>query len=221
MESTRQLFESLKKNFDISRYTKLKEKLKRKSSIISKEDYFLWMDFFEGKESLKNLESMGVENYFLRGHEMKLNIFGFDGILWNRLDGNPIRTYRKKGVLIFDNPISGKVESWSNLDLAKYSKHVNGNSNGSQFIFHREELEYEVFNNGVGYLDKTTLGNRLFFVYDFGKPVGILKNGLESGLVKLQADRMKKFKGYYTQIHGYPISKQEFSRELSRLETKD
>lgn len=220
MISTRKLFEKLRKNPTSENYQAFYRKINRKFKLTeSKNRFYLPRPEEINDNSIANILQYPLEEFFLRAHEMKLHFNKSAEIIWhNKI---PLYSIREKDKIIFENPLVGKIQSWHNLEFAEYAKHINGSSQASQFIKgFRKDVEIEVFNKGRGYLDNRIGGeNRIYLVYEFEEVIGDSK-GEKSNFVKLQADRRPNNSGYFTKIHGYPITRLEYLKELKKLENK-
>lgn len=123
---------------------------------------------------------------------------------------------RENNRMIFKNPYFNMVESWAKpLSLSRvYGKHTpnSGNPDASAYLpgIDYKGLEFNVFNHGKGYLQDDA---KIFLYGKFGENVGLHSSGKLSDIIKLDVRRIKKPYGTYTQIHGYPISKDELERD--------
>jgi|GEM_PF-4618153 hypothetical protein len=214
MYSSRRLFERLKDCPED--YGKLYSVLQRKIKVIQEkigiyQYYIPSPSNTEEKMPIPNLECLIQDILFKPSYEIIFSLKKKRDIIFNKEKSEFLYTYRKKNKLLIDNPYSGKVQSWNSPQLANTNKHVSKIPGASKITANRERVEFAAFNEGVGYIYPGSPTNRLYLFCQFSEVIGI-SNGEDSRVLKLHVDRRKSGRGYFSEIHGYPVGKQDLAR---------
>lgn len=119
---------------------------------------------------------------------------------------------RDSGSFVFNNPYTTKNESWGHFHCKDYPKHNKPNGRASWYTLDRESIETLALQHGSLHLDSP----RLIEVFaSFDKTIGT-SGQRPTSLVRVRATRSPTNKGYYTSLHGHPITEQELFRQLDK-----
>jgi|TARA_B100001971_G_C18168441_1_gene525645 hypothetical protein len=162
-----------------------------------------WDKMLRGIETRSVLASKEFPIMYGRDVDIKLHYGSKRDFL--KYEEKFVDAMREKDKIIFLNPFLGKVQSWydpSSLDYIKH-KHISANPRASKYCkdVNKDEVELFVFNNGSGYLDPKAPDRRMYLELDLKREIGTKGETT----VRLQVDRMRRPKGYKTELHGHPI----------------
>jgi hypothetical protein len=161
-----------------------------------------------------------MKNLFLPKFAIHYHKAAIENQIYYKKSNKFLPAVRNEFSLIFENPISKKVESWSRIKSLSHDRkdHWPGsvNRNKSKFLKKKDikELEFVAYSKGKGLL---TDQNKLFLYYEFNVDIGKLKKtGRKSKLIKVECVRLKRNigSGYKVNIHGYPISIEEMEKDF-------
>jgi len=211
MYSTRQLFGRLKNHPE--EYPLFFKKLSAKLSLMSiSEKFFLPTPDEITPEALENVLSYPLDSFFKRSHELRLSNGLSEDFIFDTSYDSFTDAIRFKNKIILYNSSLDKVQSWYNPRLDVTSKHEIGFSGSSVYFkgSSRKNIEFEVFNKGVGFIDPRSPSNRLYLFHAFDLNIGVSKRE-KTNIVKLQIDRVKRSGSYACVVHGYPILRRELT----------
>ncbi|MFP4119369.1 MAG: hypothetical protein ACLFTH_04915 [Candidatus Woesearchaeota archaeon] len=211
------------KNHDEGLLKEIQEGFRRKFSSVDAKTWNKLQSYYP--VGLDSLEYLLEHESFLFGRmievKYRLNANSEDKDLWCVRDGEaiPIEVLREGTRLVFENPYTDTVESWSKpVHLTRrYGKHLpwSRNADASKYLstVDHKHVEETVLEQGKGYVDSA---KKLFLYGRFASKVGRLPGGDETSLVKLDVVRIKKGYGTYMHVHGYPVAEAEVRRDCPR-----
>lgn len=136
-----------------------------------------------------------------------------------------VENVRSKGRIVFANPLRvidsnrAVIQSWARAKSIshEYNRHLSISRAPKKSKFLKgamlEDIEYELFPSALAILKSP---DQMFMYGYFDSEIGTLPNKEKTRYVKMQCDRgvRSSGRGYFTEIHSYPISEKEIHDEL-------
>ena len=215
---------------DYKRYGKLSQqtihlldrKINNLKTIIGNTNILRW-----GKTIKQNPETLNdaiiyeeFKDLFLPRFEIYYRYTKIDNQIYYKHSRTYFPAVRNDYKIIFRNPISNKIESWSRIKSLsnKRKDHWPGptSKDKSKFLYVKDikKSEFRCYGGGLGLLVDE---NKLLLYAEFNRHIGTLKKtGKLSNLLKVECIRVKRNKGsgYKVNIHGYPISIADLERDF-------